>query len=208
MGIKIKNKIIDDFNKSYDCKLTAEDIIAKTDYFNTSPQTSQKVNPLFKVRYSYVFMYALIIFLSLSVCGLFGYNQYIKKGDYCDQTVEVEPTLTDEDIEYISQYAYKCDLYDYCAINLLNYDSLYIYNSISKDDPNKIIYFYKLVNNFDVMSEYYLTINDSKILINSANSFGKITECKKDCQVHILDFTIFINGIQCNYNLTIPLNLE
>ena len=109
MGTKIKNKILDDFNKSYDCKLTAEDIIAKTDYFNTSPQTSQKVNPLFKVRYSYAFMYALIIFLSLSVCGLFGYNQYIKRVDYCHQTVEVEPTLTDEEYAYISKYAVKVE---------------------------------------------------------------------------------------------------
>lgn len=172
MGTKIKNKIIDDFNKSYDCKLTAEDIITKTDYFNTSPQTSQKVNPLFKVRYSYAFMYVLIIFLSLSVCGLFGYNQYIKRGDYCDQTVEVEPTLTDEDFQYISKYVNKNNIVE-CFNITLNYTNTFtIFRSISNDDFNEVVYFYKANNLNNDSFEYKLIYNNESISINNNKNIG------------------------------------
>lgn len=179
MGIKIKNKIVDDFNKSYDCKLTAEDIITKTDYFNTSPQTSQKVNPLFKVRYSYAFMYVLIIFLSLSVCGLFGYNQYIKKVDYCHQRVEVEPTLTDKDIEYISKYAIRVDYKSILSVSLSKGDKFCIYKAYSLNNPNYNIYFFK-VNSRKPEYNYILTNSTETIIIDENNYIGILTTDESD----------------------------
>lgn len=172
MGIKIKNKILDDFNKSYDCKLTAEDIIAKTDYFNTSPQTSQKVNPLFKVRYSYAFMYALIIFLSLSVCGLFGYNQYIKRVDYCLKTVEVEPTLTDEEINYFREKSLKFVDNEVVKIKINKSEYIYIYSALDKNDVTKTIYFYKLLKVNNDLFSYVIKSDDYENIVDNDNKVG------------------------------------
>mgnify|MGYP003297506121 CR=1 FL=1 len=190
MGIKIKNKILDDFNKSYDCKLTAEDIIAKTDYFNTSPQTSQKVNPLFKVRYSYAFMYTLIIFLSLSVCGLFGYNQYIKKVDYCRQIVEVEPTLTDEDIEFINCYSTYSDVVELVRINVTKTDRIIIYIGIDKNDSSKTIFFYKTINIQNSNINYSLIVESNVIDINDSRIGILKSETCTSLKHNILSFSI------------------
>ena len=206
MGRKINKKILEDFNSTYESKLTPQDIISKTNYFNEPVDENYYSYKKFKLKlkYTYSCFLVLIICVTVSVFGMFVYSK-LHRNDYIPEIENVTYELNDEEssfvYNYVSTYAFReCTL-----IKNFNSSCLTIFRGISLDDPNQFIYFYKIFSEDKVNLNYILEINNQVINITNENSIGILTTTSINDELYdVLSFNLINNDVSSSYTISVP----
>lgn len=201
---KTDKKILKDFEESYKCNVKIEDILSKTDYFETSNDVQYYKHKQFKLKlkFAYSIVMTLILMASIGTVGLLGYNSYLSRIDYTQSSNHTPYQLTDEEIEIMEQQCIRINNEPVVSIKLEVDKYIYIYVGVNKDE---IIYFYKFHSLNNRVLNYTLKIENNLIIINDNNSFGILYVTINDDNIHYnnLNFIISDLNLEREFNLNI-----
>ena len=187
----------EDFEKTYQPKLRASDVMEKTEYFkiNLEDQLEQNNKVLKQYKLSFKLSALMSMILLFGVIGLvyihWGWDNTSKEkreteiltGDYYDYMISIN--------KYVSK--------DYqCSIRINDNVSMYIYKGFDVDNKN-IDYFY--IVHFEQERNKPITISiDSQIININETSCGYLTKLSIE-EGKALHFMISTNGISKEYTI-------
>lgn len=208
MGRKIRNKILDDFNNTYNCKLTPEDIISKTNYFNETLDDNYYKHQRYKLKLKYTFscLYTLIICATICTFSIFIVNKF-HKVDYLPEQQYITHILSEEDVEFIIESSNNSYYEEKSMISISDTTVLLIYQNLDVYTLSKYIYYYKVIDVFNSPYKYNIEIDDKVLTITNENSFGILTTTLADnSDYDVLSFKIINNDKTYNHVISIPNN--
>lgn len=190
----MKRILKEDFEKTYQPKLRAHDVIEKTEYFkmNLEEQLQQNNKTLKHYKLSFRLSAIMSIILLLGVIGL-GYNQWNLKNKEKGQ-----PKLKEEYYAYMhSINPYVSKDYQY-IIRINDNTSMYVYKGV---DMQKQVSDYFYVVHFEDIWSNPITISIGSQEINiEETSCGHLTKLSLE-EDKVLHFIINVNGLSKEYTI-------
>jgi len=189
MSKKVKNKIMEDFNKTYSIKIDREKI------YNSIPIKENTEDSFQTVLYLKRLCRRISLIASVIIICLIGVIGYIAiETHYGDEN----NIVTDEFEEYMNQYSSKGKSILYSQIQLDTDVNIYFYK-LTNIEKNKEYYFYIFNDKFKLKT-YNLTFNNNIIALNN-KSYGLLCEFIVDDPNKDISFTIESNNIIKQYKI-------
>ncbi len=173
-----EKQLIEAMKSKYQCRVTAEDIIKQTDFFDN--RSSRKVNKFFNYKYAFLTSIFIIILVVTSFTLITITNDTFNKNVetiYVDKHFHVKDdtaVMTEEYLSFMKSHCEKPDVNPMYFIQLDLNTSLYIYCGYDKYETkiNNYYYFYIMKSASDDLSSMYLQVDEKIIRFASNSSCG------------------------------------
>lgn len=173
-----EKQLIEAMKSKYQCRVTAEDIIKQTDFFDN--RSSRKVNKFFNYKYAFLTSIFIIILVVTSFTLITITNDTFNKNVetiYVDKHFHVKDdtaVMTEEYLAFMKSHCEKLRENPMYFIQLDLNTSLYIYHGYDTYD-SKIkyhYYFYIMNTNVEDLTEMYLQVDERVIRFASNSNCG------------------------------------
>lgn len=180
-----EQQLIEAMKSKYQCRVTADEIIAQTDFFDN--HLSMKMKRIYKYKYAFLTSIFVLFLVVISFTTLTITNHLANKNAGFDNNKIIHVKNDDEVMkeEYRLYIDSICDKVSYDPIYFVQVKSnttLYVYRGYNVDSNQMKIfnYFYILETGEDDINSTYLKVNNNVIGFTSISNCGILEVIKED----------------------------
>lgn len=180
-----EQQLIEAMKSKYQCRITADEIIAQTDFFDN--HLSKKMKRIYKYKYAFLTSLFVLFLVVISFTTLTIRNHIANKNAGYDNNKIIHVKNDDEVMkeEYRLYIDSICDKVSYDPIYFVQVKSnttLYVYRgyNVEEYEMKKFYYFYILETGEDDINTTYLKVNNNVISFTSISNCGILEVIRED----------------------------